>query len=376
LILLLLARPLCAGADVSYPATNLWKAYIGWDSRSSPAVGRDGAIYIGTWQGQLLAFNPDGSRRWMFKTGSETVSSPAIGAAETIYIGCRNRKLFAVDARGKCKWSFKTGGWVDASAAIAADGTIYVGSWDGQFYALNPDGSKKWSFKTGGPIVSSAAIGADGVIYFGSHDRKFYALNTDGSKRWDCATGGAILSSPAISPALARKSGAVYFTSTDGKLHALNGNGTRRWELHTGGIAGSSPVLGVDGTIYVSVNTNHCAVRPDGKFKWIRRFWNPPPGESGETAAAVLADGLIVFTGGDGFVMTVPPEDADKGWIWLYGQTGPIHSSVAVSPQGTIYVAGSGQYLHAIVNAVPLANSAWPMFRADAQHTGRVRTGR
>lgn len=369
LVLLLLTHSLSGAQGKYYAATNLWQAVIGSGGRSSPALGHDGAVYIGTFQGQLLAFNPDGTKRWAFKTGLEMASSPAVGADETVYIGCRDRKFYAVDKRGKCKWSFKTGAWVDASAAIAAEGTIYFGSWDKQFYALNPDGSKKWSFKTGGPIVSSAAIDATGVIYFGSHDRKFYALNPDGSKRWDYATGGAILSSPAISA-----EGALYFTSVDGKLHALNSNGTRRWELHTGGISGASPVLGVDGTIYVLVNTNYCAVDPEGKFRWIGGYWNPPAVESGGAAAAVLANGLIVFTGGNGYVMAVPPEDKD--WVWNYARTGPIYSSVVVSPQGTVYVAGVGTHLHALANDVPLADSAWPMFRADPQHTGRLRGGR
>jgi outer membrane protein assembly factor BamB len=371
LVLLLLTRSLSGAQAIHYSATNLWQAAIGPGGQSSPAVGHDGAVYIGTWQGKLLAFNgDDGAKRWAFDAGLEMASSPAVGADETIYIGCRNRKLYAVDKHGKRKWSFKTGGWVDTSAALAADGTVYFGSWDKQFYALNPDGSKKWSFQTGGPIVSSAAIDATGVIYFGSCDKTFYALNPDGSKRWSYTTDGDIISSPAIS-----NKGVLYFTSVDGNLHALNPDGTPRWDLRTGGITGSSPVLGVDGTIYISVNTTHCAVSPDGKFKWIRDLWHPPAGEFGETAAAVLANGRIVFTGGDGFVMTVPPEHGDQEWIWNYWLSAS-HSSVVVNPQGIIYAAGLGTELHAIINHVPLADSAWPMFRADPQHTGRVRGGR
>jgi outer membrane protein assembly factor BamB len=258
---------------------------------------------------------------------------------------------------------------VDASAALGADGTIYFGSWDKKFYALNPDGSKKWEFATGGPVVSSAAIDAGGSIYFGSHDRKFYALNADGTKRWEFATGGAIVSSPAIG-----RGGEIYFTSVDGKFHALNSDGTRRWELATGGITRSSPVLGVDGTIYVSVNTNHCAIAAAGSFKWQRAFWYPPPGFFGETAAAVLADGLVVFSGGDGYVMTVPADDGAREWRWNFQLGAPSFSSVAVGRNGTVYALSEGLALHALANAAPLAESSWPMFRADPQHTGRVRT--
>ncbi len=371
LALLLLTRSGSAAQPLSYQATNLWKAFIGGGGRSSPALGHDGVIYVGAWPGNLLAINPDGTRRWAFKTGFEMASSPAVGADETIYIGCRDRNLYAVDQHGRRKWSFKTGGWVDASPAIGMDGTIYFGSWDKHFYAINPNGSKKWSFRTGGPIVSSAAIDMAGVICFGSHDKKFYALNPDGSKRWEYPTGGAIISSPAINA-----DGVVYFTSVDGKLHALNRDGSRRWELHTGGVAGSSPVLGLDGTIFVSVNTNHCAVSAEGKLKWQRKFWNPIPRESGDTAGAVLANGLVAFTGGDGLVMTVPSESGDRHWNWNYWLFAPCRSSVVVNAQGIMYAAPVGLELHAIVNSVPLADSPWPMFRADPQHTGRVRSAK
>jgi outer membrane protein assembly factor BamB len=367
---LLLSGAACFAAQRYYAATNFWKAWIGPGTRSSPALGRDGAIYIGTWRGHLLALNPDGSRRWAFKTDFEMASSPAVGEDETVYIGCRDRRLYAVDRRGRRKWFFQTRGWVDASPALGSDGTIYFGSWDKRFYALNPDGSKRWEFATGGPVVSSAAIGAEGGIYFGSHDRQFYALNPDGSVRWRVATGGAILSSPAIGA-----DGAVYFSSVDGRLYAVNPDGSVRWQLHTGGVTGSSPVLGADGTIFITVNTNHCAVNPDGTFKWVRRFWHPPPGGYGDTAAAVLANGLVIFTGGDGYVMTVPQDSGEREWIWNFWLYAPGHSSVVVAPEGTVYAACLGVYLYALQNDAPLAKTPWPMFRADPQHTGRVRTG-
>ncbi len=354
-------------APVHYSATNRWNFYLGPGNQSSPALGRDGTIYVGTWAGHLIALHPDGTQRWRFKTGFEIASSPAVGPDDTVYVGCRNRRLYALDPSGHLRWSFKTGGWVDASPALGADGTIYFGSWDKSFYALNPDGSQKWAFTTGGPINSSAAIATNGVIHFGSHDRKFYALNPDGSLRWAFATEGEISSSPAVGAA-----GELYFASTDGLFYALNPDGTLRWKLQTGGITRSSPVLGVDGTIYVSVNQTHCAITPDGKFKWQRAFWNAQPGCFGESAAAVLANGNVVFTGGDGLVMTVPGADASLEWIWNYWLFGPSYSSPLVASDGTIYVLGTWTEMSALDRKVPLAKSPWPMFRADPQHTGRA----
>jgi outer membrane protein assembly factor BamB len=359
--------PKISAAEKYYAATNLWNFHIGSGSQSSPALGRDGTIYVGTWEGYLIALDPDGTARWRFKTGFEIASSPAIGPDETVYVGCRNRRLYAVNKAGHQKWSFKTGGWVDASPAIGADGTIYFGSWDKKFYALKPDGTKQWEFATGGPVESSAAIDTNGVIYFGSHDRNFYTLNPDGSQRWAYGTEGEICSSPAIGAA-----GELYFASTDGQFYSLNPDGSLRWKLQTGGITRSSPVLGMDGTIYVSVNQTHCAISPDGKLKWQRDFWNAQPGYFGESAAAVLANGNVVFTGGDGLVMTVPGEDAAKEWIWNYWLFGPSYSSPLVADDGTIYVTGTWTELSALKRNIPLAKSPWPMFRGNPQHTGRA----
>jgi outer membrane protein assembly factor BamB len=366
----------CLGLGVSlnapampkhYAATNLWTANVGHYAQSSPALDANGVIYVTSWDGRLIAINPDGSRHWVFKTGYESVSSPAIGADGTIYFGARNRRIYAVDAAGRRKWDFKTGGWVDASPALGADGTIYLGSWDKKFYALNPAGQKQWEFVTGAPIVSSAAISREGVIYFGSHDRKFYALNPDGSKRWEFVTGGAITSSPAIGA-----DGEIYFSSVDGKLYALNPDGSRRWALQTGGITPSSPVLDAAGNIYLSVNQTHCAISPDGKLRWQQDFWHPQPGGFGESTAATLADNTVVFLGRNGYVMTVPAEDGAREFIWNFWLYGPTYSSPLVASNGTIYVLGQSMGLQALDRNVPLAKSPWPTFRGNSQRTGRV----
>jgi outer membrane protein assembly factor BamB len=350
-----------------YAVTNLWQADVEHRNQSSPALARDGTIYVTTWSGTLLAFQPDGTLRWRAHLGMQSVATPAVTSSGDIIVGARNKKVHGVTAEGRLRWEFRTGAWVDASAAIGADDSVYIGSWDKKFYALGADGTKKWEFGTGGPIVSSAAIDAGGVIYFGSHDGKVYALNPDGTKRWEFVTGGAITASPAVGA-----EGEIYLPSTDGKLYALNPDGTRRWQLHTGGFTPASPVLGPDGTIYLSVNQTHCAISPAGSFLWKRAFWHPQPGGYGETAAAVRADNTVVFTGGDGFVMTVPGDNAEKEWIWNFWLYGRSYSAPLILPTGEVLVMSAAGKLSSLDQNVPPAVSPWPMFRANAQRTGRL----
>ena len=173
--------------------TEKWSFPTGLYIGSSPAIGSDGTIYVGSTDGYLYAINPDGTQKWSFKTGngiaSPTIfdssgfqtgnwigSSPTIGSDGTIYVGSGDNSLYAINPNGSKKWSFKTGNLIISSPAIGSDGTIYVGSYDHYLYAINPNGSKKWSFKTVHVILSSPAIGSDGTIYIGSGDNSLYAL--------------------------------------------------------------------------------------------------------------------------------------------------------------------------------------------------------
>ena len=107
-------------------------------------------------------------------------SSPAIGSDGTVYVGSNDNKLYAINGKSGVKlWEFETGSGVSSSPAIGSDGTVYVGSGK-KLYAINPkSGVKLWEFETGFHVRSSPAIGSDGTVYVGSRDGKLYAIKTD-----------------------------------------------------------------------------------------------------------------------------------------------------------------------------------------------------
>ena len=78
-----------------------------------------------------------GSKQWAFNTLGDVDTTPAIGSDGTIYIGSNDNNLYAINPDGSKKWTFKTGSYVDSSPAIGSDGTIYFGSWDENLYAIN-----------------------------------------------------------------------------------------------------------------------------------------------------------------------------------------------------------------------------------------------
>ena len=84
-----------------------------------------------------------GVKLWEFETGGSVESSPAIGSDGTVYVGSWDKKLYAINGKTGVKlWEFETGKsqrGVASSPAIGPDGTVYVGSYDNNLYAIKTD---------------------------------------------------------------------------------------------------------------------------------------------------------------------------------------------------------------------------------------------
>jgi outer membrane protein assembly factor BamB len=72
-----------------------WKFQTGDFISSSPAIGANGTIYFVSFDSYLYAINPDGSLQWKFQTWSSG-SSPIIGEDKTIYIGSTSINFYAI----------------------------------------------------------------------------------------------------------------------------------------------------------------------------------------------------------------------------------------------------------------------------------------
>ena len=101
----LLALCLClpvAGADKKKSGTVLWEFETGKFVSSSPAIGSDGTVYVGSYDKKLYAINgKTGVKLWEFETGGEVYSSPAIGSDGTVYVGSIDSKLYAIKTNSK-----------------------------------------------------------------------------------------------------------------------------------------------------------------------------------------------------------------------------------------------------------------------------------
>ena len=386
------------------PGEIQWKYETGGGVSSSPAIGEDGTVYVGSNDNKLYAVDGEtGKHKWEYETGGGVHSSPAIGADGTVYVGSNDKYVYALDGEtGEKKWQYKTRGAVSSSPVIGEDRTVYVGSNDNKLYAIDGEtGNQKWEYETGEDVRSSPAIGADGTVYVGSNDKYVYALDGEtGEKKWRYKTKGAVSSSPAIG-----SDGTVYVGSDDDKVYALEGQtGEKRWQYDIWGDVKSSPAIGADGTVYVGTNGNNDSL--SGSFptkvyaikgtynkntkewevikKWEYKEFYEPEGDV-ESSPAIGADGTV-YVGTNGYydpwsgLMVSTKVYAIKGtynkntkeWEvikkWEYETGGEVRSSPAIGADGMVYVGSDDGKVYAIATeSEGLARSAWPMFGDNPQ---------
>jgi outer membrane protein assembly factor BamB len=383
-----LFKPICRvdkniGTNTDTDPGNLivakWKFKTNGEIDSSPAIGNDGTVYIGSDDGNLYAIDSQtGDELWRFKTGAEIKSVPSVGPDGIIYFGSLDNFFYALNQNGALKWSINIGDYIFSSPAVTSDGrTIYVGASDNKFYAINSSGNVKWTYQTGHKIVSSPAIGSDGienVVYFGSLDRKFYALAADtGSLKWIFQGNAEFYSSPAIDD-----KGQIYVGEcTTGsaetynfKLFSINVDGSKLWQFNGGPGFYSSPAIGPNGKIYIG--------SWDGDFYILNSSGNTEYSVSTtpydiNSSPAIGANGVVYVGSEDGnFYAIDPTEDEVNSEAWTFKTgDGILESSPVIDEDGTIYFASRDKCVYAINpgNLKP-ADSPWPMFHQSPDRRG------
>jgi len=358
--------------------TKRWEFPAEGTIRSSPAIGPDGTIYVGSDDGKVYAVQPDGTKKWEFPTGGAVSSSPVVGyfgGVLRIYVGSEDKMLYAIDSDGNKIWAFQTGGIISSSPAISNSGIIYVGSEDEKVYAIKVDGTAEtgeWPLVTQGKVTSSPAVGSDGTLYVGSGDHNLYARKSTGREKWTyTGSTAAISSSPAIG-----SDGTIYVGSEDGKVYAIDpetGAIKTGWPFTTGGPISSSPAVGNDEIVFVgSDDTELYAILSTGQEKWGFRT----PMAAISSSPAIGSDGTIIYVGSDdGNLYAIDSETGDirTGWPFITG--GAVSSSPTIGFGGDVYVGSEDGKLYAIESASSrLANVSWPKFNHDVRNTARNNT--
>ncbi len=131
----------------------LWTFNAGSPVYATPAIASDGAgtptaIVVGTFDNntgtdssKLVAINPtSGVQLWAYPGATDPAigtisSSAAIGRDGTVYVGSYDGNVYAV-RNGTRVWTFTVGDILESSPSIGADGTVFIGSYSGSVSAI------------------------------------------------------------------------------------------------------------------------------------------------------------------------------------------------------------------------------------------------
>ena len=309
----------------------------GSPSSVSPVIDRDGTIYVATFK-RLYAINPDGTVKWKTEVAPEFCGALAIGRDGTIYTGMWNGKLYAISPDGEKKWEVRIGpGGVARSLNIDKDGIIYVGTaelWGvAKFAAVYPNGTIKWRINVSdewGQGFSAPAIYDDTIyvevwVYYGEKTHLYAIYKNNGTVKWKRKLGwsGTLPNGPSIA-----EDGTIY-AYAGSTLFAYYPNGTLRWKRNLEGSISESPVMGSDGTLYVG-GSHIYAFDSDGTVLWENKCPYYPLG-------MVIDKNDVIYGTGTYGLFAFSPNGTLK---WIYKVNEDLDGSPAIGEDGTIYFVG------------------------------------
>lgn len=147
----------------------------------APAVGADGTIYFGSWDGHLYAAAPDGRLRWRIDLEDRVTSAPGVGRDGHVVVCTYEGWLCCVRAIGdvpKLEWKWKDRVRYSAPLVSASD-VVYVGTLDGKLLAHSlAEGRKLDEVSLGGWIHASPVPVGDGLLVVGGSDGYLRAIET------------------------------------------------------------------------------------------------------------------------------------------------------------------------------------------------------
>jgi outer membrane protein assembly factor BamB len=232
---------------------------------TTPAIGLDGTIYIGSNEGYLFALTSTGTVKWSYSAGYPLQSSPIIDGSGTIYFGA-GKKVYAVGDYGYAaypKWltPFTTQANVNSSPALSSNGYLYFGSDDGYVYAINSfTGIQIWSYNASNtlpagvhPIYTSASIDASSNVVIGNgsymNGSLYYLNGLTGALIWQKTDFLSVFNGPFYNTVAIY--GDTFYLSTIAYVFAINRlNGVTKWYYYNTNCYYTSAVLDASGTLY------------------------------------------------------------------------------------------------------------------------------
>ena len=310
-----------------------WTYQTGARVFASPIVGNDGTVYVGSLDGQFVAWNPDGSLKWRYSAGQKIYPS-ALVAGSSIIFGTHQQELVSLSLRGQPRWKLPLQDVVDASATLGPDGRVYVVA--NGAYAVDLLGRLHWHKPTADHVRSAPVIHPSGLVVIGTTEGALMALRPDGSLAWSVQLRGAIEGAASVDD-----DGRIYAGTVRGEVVQVDPAGKIRWRFKTGDEVRATPAIARDGTVVVgSYDGNVYAIDPSGDLRW-----KVATGGRVRASARIDADGRIYVGSQDNFLYCIDPSGSV---LWRYNVGQDVDSTVEIGSDGTLYFGSDDGGVHAL----------------------------
>lgn len=375
-----------SGGICGTPGTLKWSVKPESSNIPSPAIAKDGTVYIAGGS-RLKALNPDtGSIIWAFEPGTALNAAPVIMPDKSICVAGANGTLYIVNANGTLRHSRNFGGAsINQQVAVSGDGNIFL-AYSSTLYCLSPELDTIWTYFASDTLNSSPVIGQDGSIYLSCQTKRtFYGVNIDGTlkfkQQYPLAFGNshedpATLGIPSVGAA-----GQIYVGDTWGYVRCINpltGGLIREWTgIDRSPMTCQSSVVSNGYIMQGCTNSSIYGFNPDTTNYDLTMF----PGGATYSTPAVGEDGTIYFgvswqtTHQDYRFYAVrthfaPSYTFEIRWSYFVGHE--MSSSPAIGSDGTAYIGTKDGYVYAIYteNKGYQSNSPFPKYRHDNSNTG------
>lgn len=389
----------------------LWRRGLGSGQqlRSTPAIGADGTLYVGTTagpssrSGTLYAISPGGQERWNKPLGkieaSVAVSAPGLGAQRLFVAaqGTNNASLNAFDAAGgqvgQCLLSKDA--TLEASPALIPQGAAFYASQTRELIAFRPGLSPACTAKSTNEDVTypDSLVAAGAAAFF--VDEKPSVLRYDltsggwqefGQGQWPGAPISSYRNRGLAMPAAGILVGAGELQSGGTVFQAeVSGNFKFDYGFSPPRVASASrgPVVAAGGLVLVGISTGIAAVSPGAVQLGLGdRIANTPAlGEGGRLYALAENGALSEWTYAQGKPVRAWTATIETGPLAFEASPAldcardPLGARLAGRP-GVLYAAGRAGALTAIiVDARGIDTTAqWPKYQKDPRNSGTLDT--
>ena len=258
-----------------------------------------GLVVVGTRDGWLHAYDPDGVRMWSFEAGGRFDAPPRIDA-DVVYAGSSDGNLYAIElATGRLRWKYEAQQEVGTTPVVAG-GIVLVMTLQDSLVAVDAKtGAWKWHHRRetreGFTIRGAAAPLVSGALAVGAYsDGSVAVLDLlTGTVKWErkVAPAGDFMDVDG----LRLQGDRIFAAAYSGAIYALDvQTGRQEWELKTPGASrlalGSGVLVAVTTTQVLGVGMR------DGATRWTLPFDGVPMGDP------VVRDGLAAVPNSKGLL--------------------------------------------------------------------------